>query len=662
MTSETRISLACEECHRRKRRCDGARPHCLSCIKQGKECVYADKRDSRKRKRNKEYVGRLEEQVQQLSASLRALQPNSEEIFQENHQETYRTVSSLPASSEAVSYRTDHPPDSETRLASAVDEIGSITWKLKFGTKGDTSFIGPSNNFHLSSSIWDADGSNGRRSLDAPDGSRAALFEQYRQDICLQQELVTIFSDHLNKQHFFVDPTTLETVTHYLDLKIASPASLLRGAILAAAACLAQRPDAYNIGIAFSFYAESIVQHCCRSHPCVAVLQALTILCWRDLTLDNEHMAWTYNCMASGLATHLGLHVMALQNLNGVPLEDRKARIQAFWQCFRVDRIATFSLGRQCVLPWRRVRTPHLETALDDDSMSLPQLAFDYECRLLFIFDKFMEQIYSFEFYELDAKTRTKLLLDGREQLLSFYQDIDTRLATPGRSGCINVIIFHMFCHMSLLLVQRPLLRQEPNGDLYRLALRSMSTSAVSITNLIREYRKAGDLTVAPFFLVHHVLTAAIIHLLGATSRDNTVRRRSVFRFRSCVEAIEEMVSTQARSSKAIALLRELANRWKVVFALPIKLSYPFQGPNLHDQTKPARSFSESPAELAATSTELGYSDKDRELFSVEEPPMPLWTMDLGYGLENLDPDNWGAGDPFEGTGLNWLFPSDSCS
>ncbi|EDU48166.1 predicted protein [Pyrenophora tritici-repentis Pt-1C-BFP] len=34
--------------------------------------------------------------------------------------------------------------------------------------------------------------------------------------------------------------------------------------------------------------------------------------------------------------------------------------------------------------------------------MSLSQLVFDHECRFLMIFDTFMEQIYSFDFYEME--------------------------------------------------------------------------------------------------------------------------------------------------------------------------------------------------------------------------------------------------------------------
>jgi hypothetical protein len=58
----------------------------------------------------------------------------------------------------------------------------------------------------------------------------------------------------------------------------------------------------------------------------------------------------------------------------------------------KFQRIATFSLGRQCVIPWARISTPPLESILTA-SAKPADLAFSYECQLLFIFDKYMDQM-----------------------------------------------------------------------------------------------------------------------------------------------------------------------------------------------------------------------------------------------------------------------------
>lgn len=39
--------LACEECRRRKARCDRGRPQCGICADAGRECVFVDKRAPR---------------------------------------------------------------------------------------------------------------------------------------------------------------------------------------------------------------------------------------------------------------------------------------------------------------------------------------------------------------------------------------------------------------------------------------------------------------------------------------------------------------------------------------------------------------------------------------------------------------------------------------
>jgi hypothetical protein len=201
------------------------------------------------------------------------------------------------------------------------------------------------------------------------------------------------------------------------------------------------------------------------------------------------------------------------------------------------------------------------------------------------------------------------------------------------------------------------------------MAVQSLSASAVSITALIREYRKAGHLTRAPFFIVHHVLTAAIVHLLSATSSDEALRKRSTNQFRDCIEALEGMRSVRKRSRKAIALLQELANRWSVVVALPMRLSYPIpaqaeeENEIINESKKRSSTVNEMTTE-EPMSQDVNYSSDigfiDGLLRSNFTPSLPSAEADgancfnessLTYGIYEM-------GDPFELNNLNWLFPS----
>lgn len=66
---QRRVALACQRCKRRKQRCDGAHPKCLSCSKTRNECVYIAQQPQGVDHR-REHITALEERVAELEASL----------------------------------------------------------------------------------------------------------------------------------------------------------------------------------------------------------------------------------------------------------------------------------------------------------------------------------------------------------------------------------------------------------------------------------------------------------------------------------------------------------------------------------------------------------------------------------------------------------------
>lgn len=95
------------------------------------------------------------------------------------------------------------------------------------------------------------------------------------------------------------------------------------------------------------------------------------------------------------------------------------------------------------------------------------------------------------------------------------------------------------------------------------------------MVRLIKIYKKIDSFDKAPLFLVHGVQTAAITHLLISTSMQPEIRNKSTGRFRVCFGALEAMGSRWPRSRRAITALREMAYRWGVVNALPMRYSTP---------------------------------------------------------------------------------------
>lgn len=138
-----------------------------------------------------------------------------------------------------------------------------------------------------------------------------------------------------------------------------------------------------------------------------------------------------------------------------------------------------------------------------------------------------------------------------------------------------TLIILHMSYNMSQMLIHRSYLREAPDSSVYRLSVRSMSTSANNMVKLIREYERISQFDKAPYFVSHSVMTAAITHLLLATSKESTIRTRSISRFRVCFNCLFAMRTRWTKADRSVSLLRGLAHRWGVMSALPLQNGFP---------------------------------------------------------------------------------------
>jgi hypothetical protein len=273
---------------------------------------------------------------------------------------------------------------------------------------------------------------------------------------------------------------------------------------------------------------------------------------------------------------------------------------------------------------------------------------------------------YSFEFPTFTFVEKNKLLMDARERVVTFHQEIDDRLRVGRDLDSGYVACFQMSYQMSLILIHRPYLREPSDSASYRLALRSMTTAATTMVSLIRAYQKLDGFARAPFYIVHNILTAAIMHLLSSTSSETTLRQQSITQFRVCVTALEHLQHTWPRAQKSISLLQELANRWNVVFALPMRLSNVLPVTfSVADSRKMAQGEA-LPAMPINNDFETAQMMEHHQaenyngvlvLGPLEEMGFP---EDRNYNDIWMDPSTFNdfaiPDDPFENIGLDWLF------
>ncbi|KLP17197.1 uncharacterized protein LW94_2377 [Fusarium fujikuroi] len=513
--SKPRVAKACETCRRRKRKCDGNSP-CSSCVKNNIECVYVLER--KRKQRDSELVSNLEDQVLALKDYVRKL-------------EAACGYSNLPdfASSSLEDEGPAHIVDDSQ--SSAINDVSSMMWRMNIHG-GETSFVGPSGSFCFPVSGHIETQSTSHEAQESV------------------QVLLDLFRQHINSIHHFVSSQAIETLKSPETLD----GELLQASVLAAASLFTN-----SQGQMYADQAEAIVMRCCRTIPNVVTIQALAILTWRELALENENNAWLYNSMAASLVVHLGLHVSSLENVMQVgPPSD-------------IDMSVDAGSDELCL----QIQNLHLDAWTQlHDPMAKKDTVFDAHCQMWFIHDRYMDKIYSFEFGELEHFERHQLLSEARDHHMNFFRQMGRDLELRKNNMNPQVILLHMVYNMSLLLIHRPYLREPKESTAHQLSVRTNMTSAHALVRLIRQYGKEARIEDAPFFAIHCILTAAVSLLLNATSTNSAIRGQSVHRFRICVDALDRM-KRWTRARRGLLLLRELANRWNVVSALPMRHSVP---------------------------------------------------------------------------------------
>ncbi|KAF4634816.1 hypothetical protein G7Y89_g3285 [Cudoniella acicularis] len=493
--------------------------------------------------------------------------------------------------------------------SSAVEEVSALVWRMNIGAVGEPTFTGPSGNFCFPTSP--AASSMGPNSKPTEINTMSVLPDTtlYSQDSEMKQRLVDLFMEHINPFQQFVQSSTLFLVEFYPleDQNL----NLLYSAIFAAGACYAQGADAKQAGDVFAAHAESIALKSCRSSPSIIGVQALSILAWRELSQEHNNIAWIYNSMAGSLATALGLHAIGLQDLSNptyrLELQNRESRIRTFWAFFLMDRsvpfraifsIATSILGRNCSVPWRCVEVPDMDSVLGAGA-SINDIAFSHQCKLWYLHDKFMDQIYAFEFNTMDSIQRNRLLVSAHNAMLNYKKTLPESLKNPPchriTSAILipSVLFLRMSYDMSLMLIYRPFLREPPTTNSFRLAVATMTLAAANMTRHIQIFQKSyapdrstqNQTLIPPHFIVHHILTASIMHLLSGTSQKTKFKTHVKRKLQICMDFLATLQTTWVSATKAIAQIQELARRWKVISMLPTRFKNEATAVESHDSS-----------------------------------------------------------------------------
>jgi hypothetical protein len=142
MQKRRRVTRACDECRRKKIKCDGKQP-CTHCTVYSYECSY-DQPSNRRRNPAPQYIEALEHRLQKAEAILRSVLPG---LDLDDPKYDARSIEQVVEKSKAVhsSMQRDQAqkPEDDARIQAMIDQTGS----LDLDDQGNWDFHGHSSGF-----------------------------------------------------------------------------------------------------------------------------------------------------------------------------------------------------------------------------------------------------------------------------------------------------------------------------------------------------------------------------------------------------------------------------------------------------------------------------------------------------------------------------------
>lgn len=193
-------------------------------------------------------------------------------------------------------------------------------------------------------------------------------------------------------------------------------------------------------------------------------------------------------------------------------------------------------------------------------------------------------------------------------------------------------------------------------GNVTVLILRTLTGAASTMIRLTRMYRDLGEWTTAKPnpVIIHHLLSAAIVQLMNATSSSPSLRKSSSRQLRMCMELLTQLRGPwRPRVDKSIKVIRVLAQRWGVLGALPLDYSYRVE-PEEKDTGAPSAAGENSVTMPYPPATGLWFADPGSVLgVSSTEATGPLNDAEVNILGHNMSFDAFDevTGLPF----TNWM-------
>jgi len=581
-TRRKNTTKACDECRRRRAKCDGKQPTCTRCNDRGLICHFSAHEDGR-RPAPKSYVDMLRKRISVLEKVLEAHSIDVESsVARILAQERAKSGTGDPSSSAAV----------EESL-SAFDGVLSLDDNAASLERDDTSYFGAANG-HLESHILTPDGEPDDPFNNSVPSPTKPGFSQFRlrvdqlliQDVAYSCEVSKELENHLIDLYFLWEQPWCQVVNEQLFRqslgnkgRYASP--LLLSCVLASGSRFTDRvevrsdPDDPNsAGQMFIEKAEKLLYYELK-WPSMTTIQSASIMGTLYLSIGADAAGWLHHGIASRLAVDMGLNMDAtcLVGNNLMSQEEVELRNQIYWSLYCVDKMLASYIGRVCTMLDSQGQVPmpkrpdsraalkrearlsqgpgiereHMRTSLHIAMMAL--------CCIL---EKILVALYA-PSHATRQVQRGSFVHSCLLELKGWFYDLPQELKLD-RKGNTNRLpqayILHMSYHTQHILIMKPFLvkpvtiRAEPHAQpgqnpeiVTQQALSVCYKAATSILDIIKKYQQAfGSFRNAPLSAAHCTLSAALIFIqtrpLGLDGRGGSTDCNNI---ELCLKVLDEL-------------------------------------------------------------------------------------------------------------------------
>ncbi|KAG8793052.1 hypothetical protein FRC12_004054 [Ceratobasidium sp. 428] len=673
--AQSKVSLACDFCRSRKRKCDGVRPVCGHCKLTKNTCTFNVHADKRKPP-SKTYVSALEARVRTLEALLQAssleIPPSDVEIRQDNTNEpelVARAAAKVSRPVKALDPRADRErlPEESGATPAALADIGQLRLEVE---KSDAKAPGEATSFtyygatssRFLSNIADIQAGDPTDAL-PQDYGYAKLFDDSDDTDIFDTfwNWQRIHFPIVNPDNFFADYNAGKRNSEFV-----SP--LLLDVIYSFGENFGKNRSVER-SLEYFRRAEAAVMVEIGT-PRVATIQGILLMSMFQMGNGKIPVAWIMNGMSVALSTRLGLHIdsSTLVDQGIMSPTTHEARKESFWAVFVIDRLHSTIMGVHPMHSRRSISThrpfdydrnsfmpPNIELAGVAPSLSTPKtqetpiVAWHSLRHLVDVVETMFADIYSFDApkrtvaQDYDLVTRNMLIIQA------YTDDMPSPLritaALRGEEPCLA--FFHVYLNLFTILLNRPFVGPRPPApgnateneantalQLERrcrsLAFGHCRKAALRIIELLRHLPKASPCFTTPYF----IFSASTVLLL---SPHDTHAIRGVQTGLKCLDDLEEGGYWVDAVIDARSRIIALAQRWgaHLLFnnfeSSPPTTDGSSPGASSRDPSAPPPSSGSSePPSQPPTSGSSGQPPSNQP--SSGQPPNNTWSKGPEYG------------------------------